>query len=125
MKPYIALILMLVTTACSTAPSKGSPEYIREQVFACRSLCANGEVNITKIEGLDCVCNKPQQPFIYNPMMGGSAGGGGSSSSSSGSSGAGTSGVAAQPSPQLTLSPNAAHAVDATGRNIYSQVKEQ
>lgn len=59
---------------CGCATSKGTPEYIREQVYQCRVLCANAEVNIARIEGLDCVCSKPQTPIFYNPIVTGSNG---------------------------------------------------
>ena len=119
MKRFTLVLVSMVFAGCSSAPyEKGSPDYIEHQVFQCRKLCANSEVNIAQIAGLDCVCSKPQQTpmVIYNPMMGGGS-------------------VERAPAtqqvifregrtPELTPNDSAARTQDATGKTIYSQTKE-
>jgi hypothetical protein len=125
------LLVSVALNGCSSTPSKGSPEYIKEQVYQCRSLCANAEVNIAQIEGLNCVCNKPQQPFIYNPIV-------------TGSNGKSQAPMTVMPQPQAQVQPiiinggnasspkervltpheNAIEVTDSTGRQIFSQVSD-
>jgi hypothetical protein len=122
MKTKTGFLLALSLTACSSVPEKGTPEYIREQVYQCRVLCANAEVNIARIEGLDCVCSKPQTPVFYNPIVTGSNGANRSDSTHTVEYVNRTPSVL---SVQNDLEPKngAAQVIDAQGRAIFSQTK--
>ena len=125
-----AILAALVTfgslfVGCSSMPRPGEPEYIREQVYQCRVLCTNSEVSITKIQGLDCVCNKAQpQNMIFSPIINNNVSGGSSAAPASAPQ------VFALPTQpvsipyELTPTGKGVTIKDNTGRSITSQVKE-
>ena len=143
----VVFVLLLLLVGCASGPQIGSPEYIENQVFQCRKLCANGEVNIAQIKGLDCVCGKPQQPVIYNPIVTGINPIQNSVPQNSYTPPTSIPVVTSPPvqtpsnkeptapdprpsvvapstaSPNLEVKPDAAVVKDAVGRMIYSQVK--
>ncbi len=105
-----------VLAGCASGPQVGSLDYIDRQVYQCRELCSAGTVDVTRIEGLNCVCNtRKEAPIFYNPML-------------SGSSGAQAPIVIREPAATFVNSPtvrdDATKVQDASGRTIFSQGKE-
>jgi len=121
------LTLISVFSGCASASRPGEPEYIREQVYQCRVLCTNGEVSITKIEGLDCVCNKlDKQSLIFSPIINNNLSGGSSPVSQYIPAAQSAPIVQVMQPSSTNLVPNGTGTTvqDATGRIITSQVKE-
>lgn len=124
-KIMISLVFLLWLASCSSTPKPGEPDYVREQVYQCRVLCAGGEVSITKIQGLDCVCNKPEkQTLLFAPIINNNIAGGGGAASSPAQTSQPPVYVVSPQASNLTPNNNAASVTDASGRVIFSQTKE-
>lgn len=70
-RTFTLLGLLSVIQGCSSTPTYQERKVmIEDQIWQCKELCSMNTVDIARIEGLKCLCNKQQtQPVINNIII--------------------------------------------------------
>lgn len=69
----LSLIVTFATLLCSCSSTREryafKKQKIDDQVWQCKELCSAGTIDIVRIEGLKCMCNRPQQTPVINNII--------------------------------------------------------